>query len=100
MTRARTNNSLLLAFSAVLALSACAVQPRLHSARELAALADRCDVRETELAQHRTRPEIFYFLRPTATEPQLICVARWAKKNRLRLVYVEAVEEEPESPET
>ena len=77
-----------------LILTACAVQPRLHSARELASLADRCDVRETELAQHRTRPEIFYFLRPTATEPQLICVARWAKKNHLRLVYVEAVEEE------
>jgi hypothetical protein len=84
----------------LLTLSACAVQPRLHSARELTALADRCDVRETELAQHRTRPEIFYFLRPTATEPQLICVARWAKKNHLRLVYVEAVEETPESPET
>jgi hypothetical protein len=81
-------------------LSACAVQPRLHSASELASLADRCDVRETELAQHRGRPEIFYFLRPTATEPQLICVARWAKKNHLRLVYVEAIEEEAEGPET
>ena len=83
-----------LVFGIAFALSACAVQPRLHSARELTALAERCDVRETELAQHRTRPEIFYFLRPTATEPQLICVARWAKKNHLRLVYVEAVEEE------
>ena len=67
---------------------------------ELASLASRCDVSATELAQHRTRPEIFYFLRPTATEPQLICVARWAKKNRLKLVYVEAVDETPEGPET
>ena len=78
-------------------LTACAVQPRLHSARELTALADRCDVRETELAQHRERPEIFYYLNPTASEAQLLCVGRWAKKNGLRMVYVEAVQEEPEA---
>ena len=75
----------------------CAVQPRLHSASELASLADRCDVRETELAQHRERPEIFYYLNPTASEAQLLCVGRWAKKNHLRMVYVEAVAEEPEA---
>ena len=77
-------------------LTACAVQPRLHSARELTALADRCDVRETELAQHRERPEIFYYLNPTASAAQLLCVGRWAKKNHLRMVYVEAVEETAE----
>ena len=90
----RSDLSAVLAAIAVALLSACAVQPRLHSARELTALADRCDVRETELAQHRERPEIFYYLNPTASEAQLLCVGRWAKKNRLRMVYVEAVAEE------
>ena len=74
-------------------LTACAVQPHLHSASERTALADRCDVRETELAQHRERPEIFYYLNPSASAAQLLCVGRWAKKNRLRMVYVEAVDE-------
>ena len=77
-------------------LFACAVQPRVHSASELASVADRCDVAAHELAQHRERPEIFYFLNPAASEPQLICVVRWAKKNHLRLVYVEAVEQQAE----
>lgn len=77
-------------------LSACAVQPRVHSASELASVADRCDVAAHELAQHRERPQIFYFLKPTASEPQMLCVVRWAKKNHLKLVYVEAVEQEAE----
>ena len=75
-------------------LSACAAHPRVHSASELASVADRCDVAAHELAQHRERPEIFYFLNPAASEPQLICVVRWAKQNHLKLVYVEAVEQE------
>ncbi|MCA1661307.1 MAG: hypothetical protein LC648_03750 [Novosphingobium sp.] len=94
----RSDISMIPIAGAVALLSACAMQPRVHSARELSALADRCDVWPTELAQHRERPEIFYFLKPTASEVQLICVARWAKNNHLRLVYVEAVEEE--APET
>ena len=75
-------------------LSACAAHPRVHSASELATVADRCDVAAHELAQHRERPEIFYFLNPAASEPQLICVVRWAKQNHLKLVYVEAAEQE------
>ena len=75
-------------------LAACATMPRLHSLRELSTVAERCDVAAHELAQHRERPEIFYFLNPAASEPQLICVVRWAKQNHLRLVYVEAVEQE------
>ena len=85
--------SSVLAISAAL-LSACATHPRVHSASELASVADRCDVAAHELAQHRDRPEIFYFLKPAPSEPQLICVVRWAKKNHLKLVYVEAVEQE------
>ena len=77
-------------------LSACAAHPRVHSASELASVADRCDVAAHELAQHRERPEIFYFLKPAASEPQLICVVRWAKQNHLKLVYVEAVEQQAE----
>ena len=91
--------SILAVIVAVSLVSGCAISPRIHSASELASLADRCDVWPTELAQHRERPEIFYFLKPTASEPQFICVARWAKKNHLRLVYVESVEQAPETPE-
>ena len=81
------------------ALSACATTPKVHSMRELSQVADRCNVSPTELAQHLERPEIFYFLNPTASEAQLLCVGRWAKKNHLRMVYVEAVEEVPETAE-
>ena len=86
---------LILAIATAL-LSACATPARIHSASELASVAERCDVAAHELAQHRERPEIFYFLKPAASEPQLICVVRWAKKNHLKLVYVEAVEQEAE----
>ena len=91
----RAATSLILALAAAL-LSACAAHPRLHSMRELSSVAERCDVAAHELAQHRERPEIFYFLKPAASEPQLICVARWTKKNHLKLVYVEAAVQETE----
>ena len=91
----RTDTSSVLILGVAL-LSACAAHPRVQSASELASVADRCDVAVHELAQHRERPEIFYFLNPAASEPQLICVVRWAKKNHLRLVYVEAVEQQAE----
>ena len=94
MPKLSANSSPLLIASVL--LSACAAHPRVHSASELASVAERCDVAAHELAQHRERPEIFYFLKPAASEPQLICVVSWAKKNHLKLVYVEAVEQEAE----
>ena len=78
-------------------LAACATTARVHSLSELSRVANRCDVAAHTLAQHLERPEIFYFLNPVASEAQLLCVGRWAKKNHLRLVYVEAVQEETEA---
>jgi hypothetical protein len=79
---------------AVLSAACATTQPRVHTLSELGNLATRCDVASHTLAQHQERPELFYFLDPTASEAQLLCVGRWAKKNHLRLVYVEAVVEE------
>lgn len=79
--------------------AACSAEPRLHSASELSALADRCGVFPTDFVQDHERPRFFYYLKPAAGEAQFRCVSRWAKRNRLNLVFVETVERAPATSE-
>lgn len=86
-----------LAISTALVLFACVAQPaRLHSVSELGAVADKCGVGDTEVAQNPERPGLLYLLTPGPSDAQLVCVIRWAKRNRLKLVYVETVVQQPE----
>ena len=78
-------------------LSACAtVEPRLYSEAELARVADKCGVADTEVAQMGTNIELLYLLTPYPSDEQLVCAARWARRHGFRLVYVDVAVPEPE----
>ncbi len=74
-----------------LLLTAC-VTPRLHSDWELAAVADKCGVQAGDLIQEAelVKVVVLYTVAPSA--PQLDCVHKWARKKRLHLAYIEAVD--------
>ena len=88
--------SILVAGACLGLLSACAIKPRLYSAGELASVADQCGVADSELAQIGADVALLYLLTPEPSDEQFVCVARWAKRSNLRLVYVEEIVVEPE----
>ncbi len=78
--------------TAALALAACATA-RMHSAAELSALGRNCGIAEGELFQDEELPRVLVLMRPAASSGERGCVARWAKRNRLHLAWVEGVVE-------
>ncbi len=71
-------------------LAACATA-RMHSAAELSALGRNCGIAEGELFQDEELPRVLVLMRPAASSGERRCVARWAKRNRLHLAWVEGV---------
>jgi len=75
---------------ASLAVSACATA-RLHSVEEINAVGLGCGVALGELFQDESEKRLLFLMRPGATPGQRACVIRWAKKNHLKPVIVEAI---------
>ncbi|HXH52628.1 MAG TPA: hypothetical protein VNH53_04250 [Sphingomicrobium sp.] len=73
-----------------LALSACATA-RLHSVDELNAVGRQCGLALGELFQDESEKRLVFLFRVEPTPAERACVARWAKKNRLKPVFVEAM---------
>ena len=82
----------MLLVSAAVALSACATTPALHSQRELGGVAQACGLALGEVIQEADVPKLLFVYRLGLTQPQLDCVERWAKPNRLKVVFIQAVE--------
>jgi hypothetical protein len=74
---------------AALALSGC-VTARLHSEEELATVGRDCGLALGELFQDESEKRLLFLFRVEPTAAQRICVVRWARKNRLKTVIVEA----------
>ena len=74
----------------LLALSACATA-RLHSVDELNAVGRQCGLALGELFQDESEKRLVFLFRIAPTPAERACVARWAKKNRLKPVFVEAM---------
>ena len=74
-----------------LALSACATA-RLHSVQEVNNVGLGCGVGAGELFQDESEKRLLFLMRPDATLEERACVARWARKNHLKLVYVQAID--------
>lgn len=72
------------------ALSGCATA-RLHSVEEINSVGASCGVQVGEVFQDESEKRLLFLLRPGATVEQRVCVARWARKNHLKLVYVDAI---------
>ena len=82
-------------------LSACATTPRLHTEAELNDVARSCGLALGELVQEEDKDarKLLFVFRVAPTPEQRICVARWARQNKMRTVIIEAVNE-PQPPES
>ena len=70
-----------------LALTAC-ITPRMHTADELNAVTRQCGLALGELIQDELEKKVLIALRNDATAEQRVCVARWARRNGLKPVFV------------
>jgi hypothetical protein len=73
-----------------LALSACATA-RLHSQDELNVIGQRCGVQLGEIFQDESEKRLVFLFKPGATAEQRGCVARWARRNGLKTVFVDNI---------
>ena len=79
-----------LAAIALLALSGCATA-RFHSLEEIGAVQQQCGVGVGEVFQDESEKRLLFLMRPDATQEQRLCVLRWARKNHLKFVFVNAI---------
>ena len=79
-----------LAIFAALALSGCATA-RLHSVEEINSVGRQCGVALGELFQDESEKKLLFLMKPDSTAEQRTCVARWARKNHLKTVFVDAI---------
>ena len=86
MTHRRAKLSVVI--SAGLALSAC-VTARMHSQDELNVVTRQCGLALGELIQDEMEKKVLIALRNAATAQQRVCVAKWARRNGLKPVFVE-----------
>jgi hypothetical protein len=73
-----------------LALSACAT-PRMHSQAELNSVGERCGLAFGEVFQDESEKRLLFMVRNAPTDAQRACVARWARHNHLKTVFVDSI---------
>ena len=83
MRRARTT-----LLAAVLALSACATPARMHTDEQLNAIATGCGLALGELMQDDSEKRLLFLIHQEPSAAQRVCVARWARRNGLKPVFV------------
>ena len=71
----------------VLGLSAC-VTPRMHTQDELNAVTRQCGMALGELMQDEMEKRVLIALRNDPSPQQRVCVAKWARRNGLKPVFV------------
>ncbi len=75
---------------AVATLSACATA-RLHSVAEINSVGQQCGVELGEVFQDESEKRLLFLMKPGATQAQRLCVGRWARRNHMKFVFVEAI---------
>ena len=79
-------------------LSACATPARMHDEAQLNQVATGCGLALGELIQDDSEKRLLLMIRQNATPQQRVCVAKWARKNGLKTVFVNM--QFPEEPTT
>jgi hypothetical protein len=74
-----------------LVLTAC-VSARMHDEAELNSVASQCGLALGQVAQDEEEKRLLFVMQDAPTAPQRACVARWAKRNGLKPVFIEGVE--------
>ena len=73
---------------ALLALSACVTPARLHTEAQLNDVALGCGLALGELIQDESQKKLLLAVRNDPSPEQRTCVAKWARRNGLRAVFV------------
>ena len=73
---------------AVFSLSACATAPVMHTEMQLNDVGARCGLALGELMQDESEKKLLLVVRQTPSPEQRLCVARWARANHLKAVFV------------
>jgi len=73
---------------AVLGLSACATPARMHDEAQLNNVALGCGLALGELIQDESEKKLVLLVRDNPSASQRTCVAKWAKRNGLKAVFV------------
>jgi hypothetical protein len=81
----------LLPLSALLTLSAC-VTPRMHTETQLNEVATGCGLALGELIQDDSEKKLLLMIHQDATVEQRVCVAKWARRNGLKAVFVNNIQ--------
>jgi hypothetical protein len=71
-----------------LSLSACATPARMHTDEQLNAVATGCGLALGELMQDESAKKLLLTIHQDPTPAQRACVARWARRNGLKTVFV------------
>jgi len=75
-------------FAAFLMLSACATPARMHDEATLNQVATGCGLALGELIQDESEKKLLLTIHQDPSPEQRACVARWARKNGLKTVFV------------
>ncbi len=73
---------------ATFALSACATPARMHTDEQLNAIATGCGLALGELMQDESEKRLLLMIRQDPSPEQRVCVAKWARRNGLKTVFV------------
>lgn len=74
-----------------LSVSACATA-RMHSQAELNSVGRQCGLALGELIQDDEEKRLLFLFRSAPTPDERACVQRWARKNHLRPVFIDAID--------
>jgi hypothetical protein len=69
-------------------LSACATPARMHSDEQLNAVATGCGLALGELIQDDEQKKLLLMIHQNPSPEQRVCVAKWARRNGLKAVFV------------
>lgn len=72
----------------VLALSACATPARMHTEAQLNDVATGCGLALGELVQDDSEKKLLLLVHQDPSAEQRVCVAKWARRNGLKTVFV------------
>ena len=73
---------------ALLALSACATPAQMHTDAQLNEVATGCGLALGELIQDEEQKKLLITIHQDPSPMQRTCVARWARRNGLKAVFV------------
>ena len=74
-----------------MALTACVTPARLHTEAELADVGRHCGLALGELFQDESEKKLLFLFKVQPTAAERSCVHGWARKNGLRTVFIDAI---------